>query len=466
MDDVARMSDADLDRLLAGGAPAGGPVRGPARREDVEGLQGFFQDLKGRYVEDPSPAVEEAHLARIVNAARLHTDQMRPALKPSGDAGQSRRPQWRRKIVLSSLFGSLTAKLVAAGALAATAATGGLAAAGALPSPVQQAVAGAAGDVGVNLPNPAASEAAVASAQQTAQKVASTVDALAQQVSTAAENPASFGAGAVQSARDCTQNVTTIAAQLAGTAAGATTPALAQSLAGRATALAQEALGCALPARASAPVASGPKAPETDASETEAPETDASAGTAAKAISGAVHDCAAKLRASIETLVRTALTARTPDQIQTLVSQARAVTDAALGCAQSVGTALKGIATTRPVPLPTSTSTSTSTMPLSSVLKLIPGATRLVPSLPAADSVKAANGTPNVKGPWWTSFLSSIPSSVPAPANSGVSGTASAGGAGTWAGMTGSWNSSGSWNPYQLGKGSSQDSHEGTHGRH
>src|SRR2546421_1087173 len=251
MDDVARMSDADLDRLLAGKAPAGGPALGPARQEDVEGLQGFFRDLKSRYVVDASPAVEEAHLARIVNAARLHTDQMRPALQSSGEAGQSRRPQWRRKIVLSSLFGSLTAKLLAAGALAATAATGGLAATGALPSPVQQAVAGAAGDVGVTLPNPAASQAAIAGARETAQKVASTVDTLAQQVSTAAEKPAAFGAEAVQSAQTCSENVTTIAAQLASDAAGATTPALAQSLAGRATALAQEALGCALPARGS-----------------------------------------------------------------------------------------------------------------------------------------------------------------------------------------------------------------------
>jgi len=455
MDDVARMSDADLDRLLAGKAPAGGPARGPARQEDVEGLQGFFRDLKSRYAEEVSPAVEEAHLARIVNAARLHTDQMRPAPQSSGDAGQSRRPQWRRKIVLSSLFGSLTAKLLAAGALAATAATGGLAATGALPSPVQQAVAGAAGDVGVTLPNPAASQAAIAGAQETAQKVASTVDTLAQQVSTAAEKPAAFGAEAVQSAQTCSENVTTLAAQLASDAAGATTPALAQSLAGRATALAQEALGCALPARGSVPVIVVPQAP--------AAAPDASADAAARAVAGAVHGCATELKPSVESLVQTAMTARTPAQVQALATQARAVADAALGCAKGMGTALEDVATSLPTPLPKAPAATT---PLSGVLKLMPGAAKLVPSPPAADSVKAATQTPNVKGPWWTSFLSSVPSSVPAPATSGASAPGSAGGAGSWAGMTGSWSSSGSWNPYQVGKGSSQDSHEGSHPKH
>ena len=55
--------------------------------------------------------------------------------------------------MLSSLFASLSAK-IAGVAIAAAAATGGLAAAGALPAPAQQAVSQAASTIGVNLPTP------------------------------------------------------------------------------------------------------------------------------------------------------------------------------------------------------------------------------------------------------------------------------------------------------------------------
>jgi hypothetical protein len=55
--------------------------------------------------------------------------------------------------VLSSLFASLFAK-IAGVAIAAAAATGGLAAAGALPAPAQQAVSHAASTVGIHVPSP------------------------------------------------------------------------------------------------------------------------------------------------------------------------------------------------------------------------------------------------------------------------------------------------------------------------
>ena len=55
--------------------------------------------------------------------------------------------------MLSSLFASLAAK-IAGVAVAAVAATGGLAAAGALPAPAQQAIASAASSVGFSLPSP------------------------------------------------------------------------------------------------------------------------------------------------------------------------------------------------------------------------------------------------------------------------------------------------------------------------
>ena len=55
--------------------------------------------------------------------------------------------------MLSSLFASLFAK-IAGVAIAAAAATGGLAAAGALPAPAQQVVAHAASTVGIHVPSP------------------------------------------------------------------------------------------------------------------------------------------------------------------------------------------------------------------------------------------------------------------------------------------------------------------------
>jgi len=55
--------------------------------------------------------------------------------------------------VLSSLFASLFAK-IAGVAIAVAAATGGLAAAGALPAPAQQAVSHAASTVGIHMPSP------------------------------------------------------------------------------------------------------------------------------------------------------------------------------------------------------------------------------------------------------------------------------------------------------------------------
>lgn len=55
--------------------------------------------------------------------------------------------------MLKPLLASLTAKIMA-GTFAATAATGGLAAAGALPQPAQQAISKAADKVGISVPSP------------------------------------------------------------------------------------------------------------------------------------------------------------------------------------------------------------------------------------------------------------------------------------------------------------------------
>src|SRR5260370_21521815 len=187
-----------------------------------------------------------------------------PTGGPTGIRGddRGRKPGWRKRLVFGSIFGgSITVKIAVIGVVAATAAPGGLAAAGILPSSLQSAVAGAAGNVGVRLPNPQAT--AQADAQVQAGKVASTVESLVRQVATAAERPAALTTSTVASTRACTQNVSTIASQLLDSAAGAGGPALAQSLAERSTALAHESVWRALPAIVAAPASAPACTPRT-----------------------------------------------------------------------------------------------------------------------------------------------------------------------------------------------------------
>lgn len=153
MRDRPSLSDQDLDRLLAGKVPDGAD---PLDRE----LAIFAQDVRAAFVEPPDPAVARQHLAAALAVSRLKSGPAEepaqvPAApwwrrSPSGSAGQAK---WRRRTVFSSMFASLTAKIVGL-AVAAAAATGGLAAAGSLPGPAQQAVASVASTVGINLPTP------------------------------------------------------------------------------------------------------------------------------------------------------------------------------------------------------------------------------------------------------------------------------------------------------------------------
>jgi hypothetical protein len=151
MEDPWSLSDADLDRLLAGKAPRPGTAFDPE-------LAAFVQDLRAALTTPPPADVAARHIAAATEISRLATEQgdpaVRPASKAHGPEGQaSGLPKWRRRSVLSSVFASLTAK-IAGVTIAAMAATGGLAAAGALPAPAQAAVASAAASVGITLPAP------------------------------------------------------------------------------------------------------------------------------------------------------------------------------------------------------------------------------------------------------------------------------------------------------------------------
>ena len=144
-------SDQDLDRLLAGKAPNGGD---PVDRE----LAAFVRDVRTGFLAQPAAETERRHLAAALEVSRLTADKGDPGVRPASKAPRPDRqasglPKWRRRTVLSSLFASLFAK-IAGVAIAAAAATGGLAAAGALPAPAQQAISHAASTVGLHVPSP------------------------------------------------------------------------------------------------------------------------------------------------------------------------------------------------------------------------------------------------------------------------------------------------------------------------
>lgn len=138
-----------FDRLIDGKAPS---ADSPA-----DGLSLFVEQAKRVAAIAPSPAAEQAHLKTILEQAHLLVDKGEPAARPASKATgpeiqASGLPTRRRKVVLSSLFGSLTTKLAAAGVAVMMTGTGALAATGSLPDAVQDKFAVAAEVVGIDLP--------------------------------------------------------------------------------------------------------------------------------------------------------------------------------------------------------------------------------------------------------------------------------------------------------------------------
>jgi hypothetical protein len=251
--------------------------------------------------------------------------------------------------------------------------------------------------------------------------------------------------------------VSAIASELLDSAAGAGGPALAQSLAERATALAQESVGCALPAIVATPALPSAGTKGTD-NET------ARDAAAAKAISGAVQGCAAPLTSAIQKLVQAAIMARTGAELQALAEDAKGVVTAARGCAQQVGSALQAALSSVPAvtgpgtgtghaPAPTggtSGTTATSGNGLNGLLNLVPNLPRGLPTVaPTPGSSVPKRTSTTSQAPWWTQFLPQIPSKspTPGPALSPTPPSPSPS-SGSWSGLTGSWNGSGSWSPY------------------
>ena len=132
MERISRLSDQEIDRLLAGKAPAGDA--------DLEELAAFVQDVETLFKESPTEETAARQLAAIAEAAHL--------LPVPADRERSGHPRFR---VRSK---PMRAKLVVASAgLLLVMAFGGAAYAGALPGSVQGTVADLAGSVGVTLPD-------------------------------------------------------------------------------------------------------------------------------------------------------------------------------------------------------------------------------------------------------------------------------------------------------------------------
>lgn len=146
---LSKLSERDLDRILAG--------RGSADEGDPVGdLVGFVRSIRAAGGASPAP-VEDRHLAAIVETSRLLAEKGEPAARPASKAHEPVTqafglPKWRRKLMPAGLFASLAAKITGV-ALAATVATGGLAAAGALPDPAQEVAHDVLGAVGITVPS-------------------------------------------------------------------------------------------------------------------------------------------------------------------------------------------------------------------------------------------------------------------------------------------------------------------------
>ncbi|MBA3290917.1 MAG: hypothetical protein H0U17_05420, partial [Actinobacteria bacterium] len=136
---LSKLTDEDIERALAG-EHAGDDT-------SLDDLAAFARDAKAAFRSVPGGAIRATHLAAMNEAsANLQGD---PVATRAAAASPS--PPRRWKLVLTHLLASLGAKVALVG-VAVAATTGGLAAAGSLPQPAQDALANAAEKVGFELP--------------------------------------------------------------------------------------------------------------------------------------------------------------------------------------------------------------------------------------------------------------------------------------------------------------------------
>jgi hypothetical protein len=133
----SRLSDRELDRLFAG--------KGPAEDRELEELAGFFRELPVVFQQAPDASTEARHLTAIMEAVRLlPADEGTASLNAVEESKPGGRAAWLGRTSRAARF-----------ALAGVLVLGlfcGAAYAGALPGPVQGAVADVARNIGVSLP--------------------------------------------------------------------------------------------------------------------------------------------------------------------------------------------------------------------------------------------------------------------------------------------------------------------------
>jgi 2-oxoglutarate dehydrogenase E2 component (dihydrolipoamide succinyltransferase) len=226
------------------------------------------------------------------------------------------------------------------------------------------------------------------------------------------------GLPVAQAALACASQVSTIADELAASATTMTDPTQALSLAHRATAIAQEAVGCALPKPAAVPAGSAGTG-----------DVVASTGGAAPIVE-AVTDCLAGLKPSIMQLAEGALSSMDPSAALTLASKAAGLADTAGRCAGNVGTAAQtafAIPMPASIPVPKVPAMPKFPVPVPAApLPVAPAAPAPVQPAPAPAPVAA---TPS----WWDAvpYMGGAPTNPAAP----------------WMGTTGQWGDVGQWMP-------------------
>jgi hypothetical protein len=150
MDTIAKLSERELDLLLAG--------KGPSDNASPEELAAFFSEAADVLLETPGEATSARHLAAI--AAAAHAKFSQPSVSPARANREAPSSRPRSKLVFRNPFSSLAAKLALAGVLV-LAAFGGTAYAGVLPDPVQGTVSNVADTIGVSLPDGDSNDGAV-----------------------------------------------------------------------------------------------------------------------------------------------------------------------------------------------------------------------------------------------------------------------------------------------------------------
>ncbi len=130
----SRLSDQDLDRLLAGNSFGDG---------EHDELAAFFREMPANLQEAPDEATAARHVSAMVETCHLRTEAARPESKPARAFDSPR----RKRLMPSKVF-----KIVLAGVLA-LAAFSGAAYAGVLPGGIQAPTSGIAKNVGLSLPS-------------------------------------------------------------------------------------------------------------------------------------------------------------------------------------------------------------------------------------------------------------------------------------------------------------------------